>query len=210
MTDNFDDPFDVSIKVDADPQKSENPGYVVSSEEFQKIFGHSLRFSDFKLKFDPSKFNLLQAQAWIGHMSSESLRGICWRIFLGLLQGNSFEEWTFELNKQITDYDRLKKQVNPTLDSVSVDPLSSLSQEGGQLSEEWNKYYAKLEMGNLIAVDLDRLYMPGIEDEYFQTDIRKERLLSVLLVWALKHDKIAYRQGMHELGKSFFLSYFSR
>jgi len=141
---------------------------------------------------------LLQRQSWQGKLCSEGLRGICWRYFLGLLPGNNFIDWKNTLSQSILDYETLKRQVNPSIDQVEADPLSSLG-NGGQQSQEWQLYYRKLEMASLVKVDLDRLYMPGIDDNYFHDPIKKERLLSVLLVWSLKHNNISYRQGMHEI-----------
>jgi TBC1 domain family member 5 len=116
----------------------------------------------------------------------------------GLLKQRSYLGWSLELKQQYIDYEALKEVVNPSIADVVDDPLSSLS-NGGSQSSEWDNYYKKIELSSLIRVDLDRLYMPGIDDEYFHDNTRKERLLSVLFIWSLKHARISYRQGMHEL-----------
>jgi hypothetical protein len=56
-----------------------------------------------------------------------------------------------------------------------------------------------VELATFIRGDLERLYMTGIDDEYFQVPWRREILLNSLLVWALQHKSISYRQGMHEI-----------
>jgi hypothetical protein len=93
---------------------------------------------------------------------------------------------------------------------VAADPLSGLAADsdsgsgagaGGEAeaSDEWTAYYKNVELSNFINGDLDRLYMNGIDDEYFQKPERRQILLNVLLLWALLHKKTSYRQGMHEL-----------
>ncbi len=56
-----------------------------------------------------------------------------------------------------------------------------------------------MELATFIKGDLERLYVTGIEDEYFELKRRRDILLNVLLVWALRHPSISYRQGMHEI-----------
>ena len=154
---------------------------------------------DFTNKINNDSLILLQKQTWMGKPCNKYLRAICWRVFLGLLKTRTYEDWVIELKQQLIDYKELKLLVNPGIEKVQHDPLSSLiSDEGGE-DHEWSLYYRKLEMANLIRVDLDRLYMPGLTDEYFHEISRKERLLEVLLIWSLKNIKIGYRQGMHEI-----------
>lgn len=50
-----------------------------------------------------------------------------------------------------------------------------------------------------IKGDLDRLYMNGIDDEYFKSSQRQSLILNVLFVWQADHPHVAYRQGMHEI-----------
>lgn len=56
-----------------------------------------------------------------------------------------------------------------------------------------------MEMINFIKGDLTRLYMTGIEDEYFQVPRRRDIILNVLFVWSAIHKTTSYRQGMHEI-----------
>ena len=52
-----------------------------------------------------------------------------------------------------------------------------------------------MELVNFIKGDLSRLYMSGIDDEFFQTPRRKEIVLNVLFVWSAKNPNTSYRQG---------------
>lgn len=70
--------------------------------------------------------------------------------------------WCSELKKSFDGYEDLKRILNPPIDEVSDDPLSSLAAGDGKQSAAWAKYYKNMETANLIRVDLDRLFMPGI------------------------------------------------
>ena len=56
-----------------------------------------------------------------------------------------------------------------------------------------------MEALKLINADLDRLYLTGVDDEYFQEARRKKMLRNILLIWSARHEHISYRQGMHEI-----------
>lgn len=95
-------------------------------------------------------------------------------------------------------YNTVKATVLPSLDKVAVDPLSSLS-SGESQSNEWSIYYKNVDLINFIKTDLDRLYITGIPDEYFESPARRDMLLAILLIWSFDHPVISYRQGMHEM-----------
>ena len=129
---------------------------------------------------------------------SPAIRGLAWRVFLGVLPYNKpMTTWRAELEKQSSDYARMKEDTMPSLVKVQADPLCGLSD--GKNEDEWTAYYKNIELSNFINGDLDRLYMSGVDDEYFQTPFRRALLLSVLLLWALRHKRTSYRQGMHEI-----------
>jgi hypothetical protein len=56
-----------------------------------------------------------------------------------------------------------------------------------------------MELVSFIKGDLERLYVTGIDDTYFEAKWRRDVLLNILLVWALQNPHISYRQGMHEI-----------
>lgn len=68
-----------------------------------------------------------------------------------------------------------------------------------RVSSSWSRFYQQRDLSNFIKGDLDRLYLNGVEEEYFQTPLRRNQLLSILLVWSTHHPDISYRQGMHEI-----------
>lgn len=124
---------------------------------------------------------------------------MCWRVFLGVISDKNKSNWKQELDKQVMDYNALKLKILPSLDKVSVDPLSGFS-SGGEQSEEWSQYYKNIELSNFIKGDLDRLYLTGIEEDgYFQTANRRSMLSSILFLWSLQNPTTSYRQGMHEI-----------
>ena len=126
-----------------------------------------------------------------------------------------------KLKEQISRYNKLKDQKMPDINKVSDDPLlgfgSSMSSSSDNNSREannsnnntdkkdsesstWESYYKDVELIKFIKGDLDRLYLDGVPDDYFQDEIRKDKILHVLFVWSCLHYNIgAYRQGMHEL-----------
>ncbi|KAJ1427790.1 hypothetical protein B484DRAFT_329860 [Ochromonadaceae sp. CCMP2298] len=79
-----------------------------------------------------------------------------------------------------------------------MDPLSALS-SGETQSDEWSTYYKNVDLISFIRNDLDRLYITGIEDGFFQSKQRRDALLAILLIWAYHHPVLMYKQGMHEV-----------
>ena len=68
----------------------------------------------------------------------------------------------------------LKDAVFPSI-TKTFDPLSE--------SPETRSYFDDIEKTKFIQGDLDRLYMNGIDDQYFQNAKRGKLLLSVLFLW---------------------------
>jgi TBC1 domain family protein 5 len=147
----------------------------------------------------------LLRSAWGGNMCSEQLRGLCWRILLGLLSPSNKSLWEGQLLQQVANYEELKKKLLPSLDKVKADPLSGFS-SGESQSSEWNSYYKSVELTNFLKGDLDRLFLNGVEDEFFQTTERRSQLQSILFLWSLQHPSISYRQGMHEIAGVVYFS----
>jgi hypothetical protein len=150
----------------------------------------------------PLSFRVLsqiQSDAFGGDIGSEFIRPICWRLFFGCLSAKSQNAWADDLRKLSSDYGALKARVVPKM-VAKVDPLMALlGEETDEKSPEWDSYYKSKDLGNFIKGDLERLYVTGIDDEYFESQRIRDVLLNVLLVWALAHPRISYRQGMHEV-----------
>ena len=135
------------------------------------------------------------------------LRAWRWRLQLGLLANTSTgggrragsssfftadEDYVKVLSEQIAHYKKDKSKFLPNVSNFTVDPLM------GQ--DQWSSYYKDLDLIKFIQGDLDRLYVDGVDDDFFQDSARKEMILNILFVWAVQHKEAgAYRQGMHEL-----------
>lgn len=144
------------------------------------------------------RISALLRVAWQGDMCNDGCRAICWRIFLGLLSGSDKSAWPNELAQIVANYTTLKDRVMPSIDKVKDDPLSALS-VGDSMSAEWSAYYKNVELTNFIKGDLDRLFLTGLDDEYFQSKEKRDLLTSILFIWSMEHPLISYRQGMHEI-----------
>ena len=140
----------------------------------------------------------LLRRAWTGSATSVGMRAFSWRYFLGLISPTDKAKWGTELANSISSYKDLKQRVMPSLDKVKADPLSGLVSDDTS-NDEWNKYYKNIELINFIKGDLDRLFVSGVDDEYFQSKFHRELLLAILFIWSAQHPEVSYRQGMHEL-----------
>jgi hypothetical protein len=165
----------------------------VSIDEYISIFG-----SDNTSRISHDRTVELLRRAWTGSMSSMGMRGLCWRYFLGLISSQDKSAWVGELSKMITSYKDLKSKLMPSIDKVKADPLSALA-ENDSTNEEWNKYYKNIELITFIKGDLDRLFLSGVDDDFFQTKFHRDLLLANLFIWSSQHPEVSYRQGMHEL-----------
>ena len=145
----------------------------------------------------------------------EPSRALLWRLFLGVLPipsnlmpledtDNICKGWNILIEQMTTDYYALKLATMPSADKVQADPLSGLfdtptSTSGEAGEDSWTAYEKMIELSRFIEGDLERLYLGGIPDFYFQTSERRKILLDILLLWSIRNKHISYRQGMHEL-----------
>lgn len=136
----------------------------------------------------------LRQKCWSETASNDPIaasnRCICWRYLFGLLSPGNKDNWVAELNKSTVEYAALKKDIFPSITNVGFDPLSDDNPD--TLS-----YFERVEKVRSIELDLNRLYINGIDDEYFHTKRRKDILLNVLLIWSVLHPVTSYRQGNH-------------
>jgi TBC1 domain family protein 5 len=162
-----------------------------SLRELQEIFLDGV--------FNLRSLNYIREKAWNGKIHNEFLRAIYWRCLLGLIPfDTSMAAMANELAQQQLIYKLIKEEAYPRVDAVTSDPLSGLCNESNQ-NDEWNNFYKDHELKNFIKGDLDRLYMTGIDDEYFQQKLQRDIVLNILFVWSVHNRNISYRQGMHEL-----------
>ncbi|XWS70988.1 hypothetical protein CRYUN_Cryun03dG0098300 [Craigia yunnanensis] len=133
-----------------------------------------------------------------------SLRGVQWRINLGILPSSSSS--IDDLRRVAADYRRRYAGLRRRL---LVDP--HVSKDGGSNSPDlvmdnplsqnpdstWGQFFRSAELEKMVDQDLSRLYPEhGV---YFQTPGCQGMLRRILLLWCLRHPECGYRQGMHEL-----------
>ncbi|KAI3803164.1 hypothetical protein L1987_31313 [Smallanthus sonchifolius] len=137
------------------------------------------------------------------HRRFGDLRGVRWRIDLGILPSSSS---TVDDFRRVTansrrSYAALRRRVliNPHIskdesnfrDLVMDNPLSQ------NPDSMWGRFFHKAELERLVDQDLTRLYPE--HGSYFQTTGRQGVLRRILLLWCIRYPNYGYRQGMHEL-----------
>lgn len=96
------------------------------------------------------RLTLLQRHAWLGNMANSCIRGLCWRLFFGILSNeiekenfsSIYDAWCSRMTISDQEYQELKLNVIPNVAKVEADPLSSLSV--GSTSVEWDDYNKKV------------------------------------------------------------------
>lgn len=159
----------------------------------EKVFG-----ADDSGYIPPRYINQLMKLGWSGCIPADGIRALCWRVLLGLISPSDKSLWESQLSDMIVEYNNIKAKVMPSLDKVEIDPLSAMS-SGNAAHEEWSLYYKNVDLITFIKTDLERLYITGIPDEYFESKDRRDMLLGILVIWSFHHPVISYRQGMHEM-----------
>ncbi|CDY52731.1 BnaC09g53310D [Brassica napus] len=134
----------------------------------------------------------------------EKLRGVRWRINLGILP-SSPSSTIDELRRVTADsrrrYAALRRRllIDPHLPKKGINPPdltidNPLSQNP---DSTWGRFFRNAELEKTLDQDLSRLYPE--HGSYFQSSGCQGMLRRILLLWCLKHPEIGYRQGMHEL-----------
>ncbi|PPS13382.1 hypothetical protein GOBAR_AA07172 [Gossypium barbadense] len=134
-----------------------------------------------------------------------SLRGVQWRINLGILPPSSSID---DLRRVTADFRRryagLRRQllVDPhvpkdgatnSLDLVMDNPLSQ------NPDSTWSQYFRNAELEKMVNQDLSRLYPE--HESYFHTPGCQGMLRRILLLWYLRHPDCGYRQGFGKLNQ---------
>ncbi|CAK7345741.1 unnamed protein product [Dovyalis caffra] len=134
----------------------------------------------------------------------ENLRGVQWRIDLGILSSPSSSS-VDDLRRVTADsrrsYAGLRRKllIDPHVSKggrSSPDPVidNPLSQNP---DSTWGRFFRNAELEKTLDQDLSRLYPE--HGSYFQTPGCQGMLRRILLLWCLRHPDYGYRQGMHEL-----------
>ncbi|KAG2299610.1 hypothetical protein Bca4012_011182 [Brassica carinata] len=134
----------------------------------------------------------------------EKLRGVRWRINLGILP-SSPSSTIDELRRVTADsrrrYAALRRRllIDPHLPKKGINsPDLTIDNPLSQNPEStWGRFFRNAELEKTLDQDLSRLYPE--HGSYFQSSGCQGMLRRILLLWCLKHPEIGYRQGMHEL-----------
>ncbi|KAK7329747.1 hypothetical protein VNO77_23924 [Canavalia gladiata] len=139
----------------------------------------------------------------------EDLRGLQWRINLGVLPSSSSSSSSSssidDLRRATANSRRryaslrgrllvdphILKDGNNSPDPVMDNPLSQ------NPDSTWSRFFRNAELERMVDQDLSRLYPE--HGNYFQTPGCQGILRRVLLLWCLRYPECGYRQGMHEL-----------
>ncbi|KAL7598859.1 hypothetical protein Lser_V15G23610 [Lactuca serriola] len=137
------------------------------------------------------------------HRRFGDLRGVQWRIDLGILppSSSSVDEFRRVIANSRRRYAALRRRllINPHIskdesnfrDHVMDNPLSQ------NPDSMWGRFFHKAELEKMVDQDLSRLYPE--HGSYFQTPGCQGVLRRILLLWCIRHPNYGYRQGMHEL-----------
>ncbi|WJX96586.1 hypothetical protein P8452_77768 [Trifolium repens] len=136
----------------------------------------------------------------------EDLRGLQWRINLGVLPPCSSLTSIDDLRRATANsrrrYASLRGRllVDPhiTKDGSSSPPNLVMDNPLSQNpNSTWGRFFHNAELERMVDQDLSRLYPE--HGNYFQTKGCQGILRRILLLWCLRHPECGYRQGMHEL-----------
>ncbi|KAI7739756.1 hypothetical protein M8C21_026538 [Ambrosia artemisiifolia] len=131
------------------------------------------------------------------------LRGVQWRIDLGILPSSSSTVDDFRrvtansrrsyanLRRRLLINSSISKDESNFRDLVMDNPLSQ------NPDSMWGRFFHKAELERMVDQDLSRLYPE--HGSYFQTTGCQGVLRRVLLLWCIRYPNYGYRQGMHEL-----------
>ncbi|KAJ8616951.1 hypothetical protein MRB53_013137 [Persea americana] len=133
-----------------------------------------------------------------------NLRGVQWRIDLGILpsSSSSIEDLRRTAAASRRKYARLRRRllIDPHLSKDDGNKASDIVMDN-PLSQNpdsmWGRFFRNAELEKMVDQDLSRLYPE--HGSYFQTLLCQAMLRRILLLWCLRHPEYGYRQGMHEL-----------
>eukprot|EP00927_Polykrikos_kofoidii_P070715 TRINITY_DN67119_c0_g1_i1.p1 TRINITY_DN67119_c0_g1~~TRINITY_DN67119_c0_g1_i1.p1 ORF type:complete len:444 (-),score=54.69 TRINITY_DN67119_c0_g1_i1:570-1901(-) len=137
------------------------------------------------LPWSTERYEALVQSAHDGTLAAP-LRGLVWRVFLGLLPAECDSDiWLKATSSARRHYEKLvAKHPSPEYE----DPSSPCWDDADAVA-----------LDESIKKDLDRLHLNGLDDDFFTVDSRRRVLHRVLYVWAACHPASSYRQGMHEV-----------
>jgi len=153
-----------------------------------------------------NNFNLenLSKLSSTGQLGQKYLRGIAWKIFLGVLSPNdSLEKWKEDLSYLRAKYkilsDKLKKQQNffeeadKKKEAYNNDIKTSILRKN---SIVYNPFRPEKETKNLINLDLSRTFQ---EFALFRDENFRNKLSHILFLWSVENSEFGYQQGMNDI-----------
>ena len=156
-------------------------------------------------------FQNLSKLASTGQLGQKYLRGIAWKIFLGVLPyDESIEKWKEKLIYLRTKYkilsDKIQKQQNyfDEEDKKQVaynnDIKTSILRKN---SIVFNPFRPEKETRNMINLDLKRTFQ---ELALFNDENIKNKLNHILFLWSVENPDYGYQQGMNDIVSIIFLA----
>ncbi|CDJ40183.1 TBC1 domain family member 5 homolog B, related [Eimeria tenella] len=124
------------------------------------------------------------------------LRRLHWARLLGLLSGDTLEEWAEQVKEQRQQYESLRRQQQlsasqlAALDPQRFHPLAATA------GNPWSQKQADEELQEEIWRDIERTYP---ERQIFNREVTRRSLQRVLFAWAKSNTDVSYKQGMNEV-----------
>jgi hypothetical protein len=162
------------------------------------MFSFDAAKAQFEVLFLQEDKTLPAVKALCGGFKNSGVRGLVWKVLLGLLPSGEETNWPSIITAKRAAYVELG-------DRHLIKQSDLVAQDGDPLDDNplmqnedsvWTKYFAQVEVEKEIKKDLERIYP---EFEFFQQPAIQEMMLRVLLVWSKLNPDVSYRQGMHEL-----------
>jgi TBC1 domain family protein 5 len=162
------------------------------------VFSFDAAKAQYEVLFLQEDKTLPAVKALCGGFKNSGIRGLVWKVLLGLLPSGDESNWKEIISAKRAAYVELSaRHIIKQADLVAHDgdPLDDnpLMQNEDSV---WTKYFAQQEIEKEIQKDLERIFP---EFEFFQQPAIQEVMLRVLLVWSKLNPDVSYRQGMHEL-----------
>ncbi|KAI3990284.1 hypothetical protein MKX01_037623 [Papaver californicum] len=140
-------------------------------------------------------------QQGCGDSRFSALRGVQWRINLGILPSST----SIDVLRRVTAdcrrrYAGLRRRllVDPLPKYASSSPNLVMDNPLSQNPDSmWGRFFRNAELEKMVDQDLSRLYPE--DGSYFQTSSCQGMLRRILLLWCIRHPEYGYGQGMHEL-----------
>ena len=152
----------------------------------------------------------------IGELGQKNLRGIAWKIFMGVLQGReSLEKWVEDIIYLRAEYkilsDKLIKQQNFFEEeedkNKNKNNETKTFKSRGDLTRKdsfmYKPYRLEKETKKLINLDLSRTFQ---ELALFHDENVKNKLSHILFLWNKENSELGYQQGMNDILSIIFLS----